>query len=72
VVELEIRDHNARAGRQNRACFGQLSFDEAFARSYESAPVRKVTDEQRRLLLLAAEGLKVRQGGIHLLGNQFW
>jgi len=72
VVELEIKDHNARTGRRTRACSGELSFDEAFARSYAEAPIRKVSDEQRRLLLLAADDLKVRQGGIHLLGNQFW
>jgi hypothetical protein len=72
VVELEIRDHNARVGRRNAACHGELSFDQAFEASYAASPVRKVTEEHRRLLLLAAEGLKVRQGGIHLLGNAFW
>jgi putative transposase len=72
VAELEIKDHNARAGRRTRACQGELSFDEAFTRSYAGTPIRKATDEQLRLLLLAAEGLSIRKGGIHLMGNEFW
>lgn len=72
VVELEIRAHNARPARRTRVCAGKLSFDDAFERSYADVPVRKVTDDQRRLLLMAAEGIRVRKGGVHLLGNQFW
>lgn len=72
VVELEIKSHNARPERRTRVCAGRLSFDAAFAASYAETPIRKVTDDQRRLLLLAADGLKVRKGGLHLLGNQFW
>lgn len=44
-----------------------------FLASLERAPIRKATAEQRRLWLLAAEGITVRtDASIHLLGNRYW
>jgi putative transposase len=70
----EIAEHNARLGRKNAVCGGRLSFAQAFAASYASAPIRKATAEQRRLWLLAAEQIRVdrRDGSITLEGNRFW
>jgi len=62
VLTGEMAAHNARPGRRSAVCAGR-SFDEAFARSYESRPIRKATREQRRLWLLAAEGIAVRRDG---------
>ena len=71
VLEQRIAEHNARPGRQGGACRGR-SFDETFAASYETAPIRKATAEQRRIFLLAAEAVTVRQDStIHLLGNRY-
>ena len=69
-----IAEHNARIGRKTAVCGGRLSFEQAFAASYAAAPIRKATPEQRRLWLMAAESVAVRQqdGTVHLLGNRYW
>lgn len=68
-----IAAHNARTGRRSAVCAGR-SLNEAFEASYATALVRKASAEQRRLWLLAAEGVRARaeNGSIHLLGNRFW
>ena len=72
VVAEGITLHNARAGRRTDVCNGR-SFDEAFHESYRAAPIRRATEEQRRLWLLAAEGVRSRRdGSIELLGNRYW
>lgn len=73
VLDEEIRAHNAREGRRSKVCAGR-SFDQAFAASYETAPVRKATTEQLRTLLLAAESVTANRtdGSVHLLGNRYW
>lgn len=74
VVTSEIHAHNAREGRRTKVCAGTASFDQAFATSYASATVRKVSEEQLRLLLLAAEAVKADPitGSVHLAGNRYW
>src|SRR5690606_13947366 len=57
IVSQEIREHNRRTGRRSRVCAGQLSFDQAFRESYARAPIRKASEEQLRLFLLAAESV---------------
>ena len=59
----EIAAWNAREGRRTEVCNGELSFDQAFDRSYAHAPIRKATDEQRRLWMLAAEAIQVQRDG---------
>lgn len=73
VVAEGVIEHNARAGRRSRVCGGRLSFAAAFAASYADAIIRRATAEQRRLWLLAAEGVSVRQdGSVALEGNRYW
>lgn len=74
VVDEGIKRHNARPGRENRACKGLLSFEEAFLESYAGAVIRKALPEQRRLWLLAAEGVRAdrQNGAINLAGNRYW
>ncbi len=73
VVAEGIARHNARLGRRSETVLGG-SFDEAFAKSYASVPVRKATDEQRRLWLMGAEPRKLHKndGGVTLAGNRYW
>lgn len=75
VLDTEIAAHNARPGRRASVCNGR-SFDAAFAESYERSPIRKATAEQRRLWLLAAEGVNVRRDGSITLAaerdNRYW
>lgn len=54
VLEEGIREHNAREGRLSQTAKGR-SFDETFAESYRVAPIRKATEEQRRLWLMGQE-----------------
>lgn len=74
VVADGITEHNARHGRRSKVCGGIKSFDQVFSASYAAAPIRRATDEQRRMLLLAAEGVLARKpdGAVRLLGNRYW
>ncbi|MBX3506920.1 MAG: Mu transposase C-terminal domain-containing protein [Parvibaculum sp.] len=73
IVAEGIAEHNARLGRRSLVCAGKLSFDTAFALSYAQSEIRKATAEQRRLWLLAAEGVTVRKTAhIELSGNKYW
>lgn len=75
VVATEIRRHNERQGRRTAVARGR-SFIDAFRASATSdgVAIRRATDAQRRLLLLAAEGVTARKGNgeIHLAGNRYW
>ncbi len=67
VLVSEVAAWNAQPGRRTEVCGGRLSFDQAFERSYTKAPIRKATDEQRRLWLLAAEAIPVQRDGTFTL-----
>jgi hypothetical protein len=73
VLASEINQHNDRAGRQTRTARGR-SFRATFDESYKGSPIIRTTEEQRRLWLLAAEGVKVnsRDGSIKVFGNRYW
>lgn len=76
IVDQEIKAHNARTGRRSAVCSGR-SFNETFAESYERSIIRKATAEQRRLWLLAAEGVTAsRENGTISLEverrNRYW
>lgn len=73
VVGEGIAEHNARAGRQNRVCAGR-SFDETFTASYEASPIRRASEAQARLWLLAAEQVTARKpdGSVSIEGNRYW
>jgi transposase InsO family protein len=67
-----VAEHNARLGRQSSVCDGR-SFDQAFQESYETALIQKASEADRRLWMLAAEGVKVRgDASLHLEGNRYW
>jgi len=74
IVASEIARHNARPGRRSRVANGrsfQQTFDESIA---NGALVRRATEAQRRMLLLAAEGVTVRTPNavIELMGSRYW
>ncbi len=73
IVAEGIEAHNARPGRRSDTARGR-SFIETFEASYAEAPIRKATEEQRRLWLMGAEGLRAdsRTGQIKLMGNTYW
>lgn len=73
LVASEIHEHNDRRGRTSKVCAGR-SFRETFAESYARNPVTRATEEQRRLWLLAAEGIQAskRDGSIRLMGNRYF
>lgn len=73
VLATQIAAHNARQGRRTAVCNGR-SFDEVFEESYAKSPIKKATPEQRRLWLLAAEGIRAHSenGSLTLLGNRYW
>lgn len=73
VVRQGIIQHNARPGRQSPVCRGR-SFDDVFAESFSAAKVTRPTVEQRRLWLLAAEGIRARRldGKIVIFGNEYY
>lgn len=73
VLEQEVRAHNARTGRRSAVCKGR-SFDEVFIASYATGPIRKATDEQRRLWLLAAESVRASrdEASVRLADNLYW
>lgn len=73
VLGEGIEEHNTRQGRWSEVAWGK-SFADVFDASYATAPIRKATEEQRRLWLLGAEGLRgdTKSGLVRFLGNEYW
>lgn len=73
VVGEGVIEHNARLGRLSDTARGS-SFDLTFAESYASAPIRKATEEQRRLWLMGQEVLTLHKthGRLTLHKNKYW
>ncbi|MDX9788802.1 MAG: transposase domain-containing protein [Desulfobacterales bacterium] len=73
VLDQEIIHDNARQGRRSKVCAGR-SFDNVFSESYTKSVIRKGTEEQRRLWLLAAEGVMAsrQDGSITFLNNRYY
>lgn len=74
-VAEQIARHNARTGRRSAVAAGR-SFDAVFAESL-AAPgtmVRRATEEQRRMFLSAAEGVRALKptGEVQFAGNRYW
>lgn len=63
VLRAEIDAWNARTGRRTEICAGELSFDQAFRDSYERSAhlIRRATEAQRRMWMLAAEAVTVQR-----------
>lgn len=62
VMEREVAAYNAKTGRRSPMHRGR-SFDDVFAESYANATIRRATEEQRRLCLLAAEARTAKKDG---------
>ncbi|MBQ4781982.1 DDE endonuclease [Pectobacterium versatile] len=58
---------NRRPNRNTEVCRGVMSFDQAFEESYQQAAIRKATPEQRRLLLLPAEAVRISESGTFVM-----
>lgn len=73
VVAEGIIEHNARMGRLSQTTNGR-SFDETFAKSYAVAPIRKATEDQRRLWLMGQEVKMLHRGHgqVKLHGNEYY
>lgn len=75
IVTAEIAAHNARPGRRSAVAKGR-SFDEVLRESLAASGtlVRRATAAQRRMLLMAAEGLTVRgpTAEIILMETRYW
>ncbi len=73
VVEEGILEHNARPGRRSHTAQGR-SLDDTFADSYARTPIRKATEEQLRLCLMAqyVRDLNKSNGQIQLYKNYYW
>lgn len=80
VIAREIAHYNAQTGRRGAIQRGR-SFDEVFSESYAVAPIRRPTEAQRRLWLLATEPVRAnsRDGSITLdagrapgMPNRYW
>lgn len=67
VLAEGIAFWNRRPNRQTEVCRGMLSFDQAFEESYQQAAIRKATPEQRRLLLLPAEAVRISESGTFVM-----
>ena len=73
VLAQEVAEHNARPNRRSEVAF-RKSFDEVFEASFKRAPIRRATEEQKRLWLLGARGISAKSGNgeISFMGNRYW
>jgi hypothetical protein len=73
TVAEGVTEHNDRTGRTGGLCAGR-SFRQTFEESYAGAVIRRATNDERRLWLLAAEQLGVRRqdASVELMGNRYW
>ncbi|SEK33262.1 Mu DNA-binding domain-containing protein [Roseovarius azorensis] len=73
VLEEELAHHNARPGRRSEVAMGR-SFNEVFNEGYARATIRRATDEQLRLWLLRAEGIRAKRGNgaLRLYDTDYW
>lgn len=74
VVDDVIRRHNAKPNRNTRVCRGVLSYDQAYDASLSQALIRKATEAQLRMCLLAHEAVTADRltGAVNLFGNRYW
>ena len=73
VANEGLAAENARLGRRSKVCQGR-SFLDTFNESYAASTPTKATAAQRRLWLLAAEGITAgkEDGALRLMGNRYW
>lgn len=75
LVDEQIHEHNARTGRSGQGLNGR-SFDQAFEESLakDTTIVKRATEAQRALWLMAAERVRCRKGSgeIFIYQNRYW
>lgn len=73
ILDQEVARHNARPDRRSEVAFGR-SFDEVFEESFKASPIRRATEEQKRLWLLGAQGIRAKDGNgeIRFMDNRYW
>lgn len=74
VVSRVIAQHNAKVGRRTRVCRGVLSYDQAYEASLSGVLVRRATEAQLRMCMLAHETATAekRSGSVTLFDNVYW
>lgn len=75
LIAHQVAEHNARTGRNTKIASGR-SFDAVFAESMQQPMtiVRRASEAQRFLWLLASETIKTQKGSgaVHFAGNRYW
>ncbi|MFN3513425.1 MAG: transposase domain-containing protein [Phenylobacterium sp.] len=73
IVRREIAHYNAQVGRTGMGMNGR-SFDEVFAAGLERRPIRRLTDAQLRLCMLASKAVSMdpRSGAVAVEGHRYW
>ena len=72
TVNGEIARWNARTGRTGGILNGR-SCDQAFKESYESSTIKRATESQMRMCLLAGEPVRVsRKGTVKIMETEYW
>jgi len=69
AIKRGVQYYNTIANRKTDVCAGVLSYQEAFEQSFKNSgdSVRKIVPEQRMLMLLTAEGVRVTNEGTFTL-----
>lgn len=75
LIAHQVAEHNARTGRKTQIAKGR-SFDAVFEESMRKPTtiVRRASEAQRFLWLLASETIKTQKGSgaVHFAGNRYW
>ena len=73
VLEVELAHHNARPDRKSEVAMGR-SFNEVFNEGYAKAAIKRATDEQLRMFLMRAEGVRAKRGNgeLKLFETGYW
>jgi hypothetical protein len=73
VLEEELAHYNARPNRKSEVAMGR-SFNEVFNEGYAKAAIKRATDEQLRLFLMRAEGVRAKRdnGEMKLFETRYW
>lgn len=63
AIAKGVEMYNAKANRNTEICKGYMSFNQAFNASYETAVIRKASQEQLHMMMLQAEAIRVSRHG---------
>ncbi len=73
IVRREIEFYNAQQGRQGQGMNGR-SFDQVFAEGLQRRPVKRLSEAQLRLCMLASKPVSMdpRTGAVTVEGHRYW